>query len=109
IRQYRLKRAVTLLRSGLNVSETAYRVGFTSASYFSNSFKEFYGEAPSAQNRVTNEGTGAGEPPHLPSGADTRRGEQEWTARRGNRGGPPVGDNRVNGPPGGNGDGRPGG
>lgn len=73
IRQYRLKKAATLLRAGLNVSETAYRVGFTSASYFSNSFKEFYGEVPSAQSRVTDEGAGAGESGHLPSGAGTRR------------------------------------
>ena len=48
IRQYRLKRAAALLQSGLNVSETAYRVGFTSISYFSNSFKKFYGVVPSA-------------------------------------------------------------
>src|SRR5690606_37814841 len=48
VKQYRLKRAARLLRSGMNVSETAYGVGFASVSYFSNSFKEFYGVVPSA-------------------------------------------------------------
>ena len=48
IRRYRLQKAVLLLQSGLNVSEVAFRVGFRSASYFSNSFREFYGVIPSA-------------------------------------------------------------
>lgn len=53
IRQYRLKKAVTLLQSGFNVSETAYRVGFASDSYFSKSFKDFYGAAPSVHVNET--------------------------------------------------------
>lgn len=47
ISQYRLKKAGELLKSGCNVSETAYKVGFKSPSYFSVSFKEFYGVTPS--------------------------------------------------------------
>ncbi len=30
----------------MNVSEVAYRVGFASHSYFSSSFKEFFGMSP---------------------------------------------------------------
>lgn len=47
IRQYRLKKAAGFLAAGYNVSETAYKVGFDKPSYFSMSFKEFYGVAPS--------------------------------------------------------------
>ncbi|PSR56569.1 hypothetical protein AHMF7605_25265 [Adhaeribacter arboris] len=47
IRQYRLNRAVELLRSGCSVSETAYRVGFESPSYFATVFKEFHHQSPS--------------------------------------------------------------
>ncbi|MVM29023.1 response regulator [Spirosoma sp. HMF4905] len=46
IRQYRLRRAVDLLRAGNNVSETAYKVGFESPSYFTKLFKEFYQQTP---------------------------------------------------------------
>ncbi|GAB3989468.1 hypothetical protein GCM10028807_14440 [Spirosoma daeguense] len=46
MRQYRLRRAVDLLRIGYNVSETAYRVGFESPSYFTKLFKEFYNQTP---------------------------------------------------------------
>lgn len=48
IRQYRLKKAGELLKSGYRISEVAYRVGFDTPSYFSASFKAFYGVAPSA-------------------------------------------------------------
>lgn len=47
IRQYRLKKAAELLRAGQQVSEVAYSVGFDTASYFSVSFKAFYGMTPS--------------------------------------------------------------
>ncbi len=47
IRKYRLKKAAAVLRSGKSVSETAYLTGFESPSYFSTSFKEMYGIAPS--------------------------------------------------------------
>ena len=47
IKQYRLKASALLLRSGCSVSEVAYRTGFESPFYFSASFKEFYGVAPS--------------------------------------------------------------
>ena len=46
IRQYRLRRAIDLLRAGYNVSETAYKVGFESPSYFTKLFKEFYHQTP---------------------------------------------------------------
>lgn len=48
IRNIRLKQAGTLLtEKKLSISEVAYATGFTSASHFSNSFKEFYGMSPS--------------------------------------------------------------
>jgi len=47
IRQYRLKRAASLLQSGCRVSEVAYRTGFESPFYFSASFKDLYGISPS--------------------------------------------------------------
>ncbi|MCY7359846.1 MAG: response regulator [Rudanella sp.] len=47
IRQYRLRRAAELLRAGHPVSETADLVGFSTASYFSLVFREFYQQTPS--------------------------------------------------------------
>jgi signal transduction histidine kinase/DNA-binding response OmpR family regulator/ligand-binding sensor domain-containing protein len=47
IRNYRLKKAATFLKSGKNASETAYLVGFESPAYFATSFKEFYQKTPS--------------------------------------------------------------
>lgn len=47
IRKMRLERARDLLAQGAgNVSEVAYRVGFSSASYFSTCFSEHFGVAP---------------------------------------------------------------
>lgn len=47
LRNYRLKRAAQLLRSGVTVSESAYQVGFESPAYFSKCFREFYQQSPS--------------------------------------------------------------
>ena len=48
IRSVRLQKAMALLQnSGLNVSEIAYEVGFTSPQYFSRMFKEEFGFPPS--------------------------------------------------------------
>ncbi|MEJ7768055.1 MAG: helix-turn-helix domain-containing protein, partial [Chitinophagaceae bacterium] len=47
IRQYRLQKATTLLLSGLDITEAAYKVGFSSPSYFSQCFREQYGITPS--------------------------------------------------------------
>ncbi|QJW91522.1 response regulator [Spirosoma taeanense] len=46
IRQYRLRKAIDLLRLGHNASETAYMVGFESPSYFTKVFREFYQQTP---------------------------------------------------------------
>lgn len=47
IKTLRMKQAAYLLASNqVNVSEVAYRVGFSSHSYFSSSFKEFFGMTP---------------------------------------------------------------
>ena len=47
IKTFRMKQAAYLLANNqVNVSEVAYRVGFSSHSYFSSSFKEFFGLSP---------------------------------------------------------------
>ncbi|NIJ53772.1 hybrid sensor histidine kinase/response regulator transcription factor [Dyadobacter arcticus] len=46
LRNYRLKRAAQFLKQGYNSSETAYKTGFDSASYFSKCFREFYHVTP---------------------------------------------------------------
>ncbi|WP_229254081.1 response regulator [Dyadobacter sp. NIV53] len=46
IRQYRLRKAIDLLRAGNNASETAYLLGFESPSHFSKVFREFYQRTP---------------------------------------------------------------
>lgn len=47
IRNYRLKKAVQLLRnSDNNISEVAYLTGFNSRNYFSRSFRQVFGMSP---------------------------------------------------------------
>ncbi len=47
IKSLRLKQAAYLLiKNKVNVSEVAYKVGFSSPSYFSNSFREYFGMVP---------------------------------------------------------------
>ena len=51
IRCVRLQEARMLLSKGtMTVSEIAYRTGFTSPSYFTKCYTEFFGELPSARN-----------------------------------------------------------
>lgn len=47
VRNYRLNRAADFLREGLSSSESAYKAGFDSPSYFTKCFREFYGLTPS--------------------------------------------------------------
>ncbi|MBD2705423.1 response regulator [Spirosoma sp. BT702] len=47
LRNYRLKKAAQLLRSGASVGEAAFQVGFESPSYFSKCFRELYQVSPS--------------------------------------------------------------
>ena len=47
IRSFRLKQAAYLLvHNHVNVSEVAYKVGFSTHSYFSSSFREYFGLSP---------------------------------------------------------------
>lgn len=46
IRQYRLRKAAELLRSGRNVSETADLTGFSTPSHFATVFREAYQQTP---------------------------------------------------------------
>ena len=53
IKEYRLKRALTMLTSeDKNVSEVVYALGLSSRSYFSKIFKEKYGIPPSSLRKV---------------------------------------------------------
>lgn len=47
IRRYRLQKAAIMLASGQTVAQTAYSVGFETPSYFTQCFKEQYGQTPS--------------------------------------------------------------
>ena len=47
IRQYRLQNATSLMLGGQDITTAAYRVGFSSPSYFTQCFKEQYGVTPS--------------------------------------------------------------
>lgn len=47
IQNYRLKRAADFLQQGHTSTETAYRVGFDTPSYFARRFRELYGLSPS--------------------------------------------------------------
>jgi len=47
IRQYRLQNATILLLHGDDITTAAYKVGFSSASYFTQCFKDQYGVTPS--------------------------------------------------------------
>ena len=67
IREYRLERALEILRhEDVTASEVAYRVGFSSSTYFSTSFLKLYGYTPgevknrteqSASSIITNSNT----------------------------------------------------
>ena len=47
IKSFRMKQAAWLLvNNKVNVSEVAYRVGYSSHSYFSNSFRDYFGMTP---------------------------------------------------------------
>ena len=47
IKSFRMKQAAYLLvNNKVNISEVAYRVGYSSHSYFSSSFREYFGLSP---------------------------------------------------------------
>ncbi|SEC71051.1 TolB amino-terminal domain-containing protein [Maribacter dokdonensis] len=57
IREYRLKRALEILKQeDITASEVAYRIGFSSATYFNTSFHKFYGYTPGdVKSRISRE------------------------------------------------------
>ena len=62
IRQIRLQKAKQMLcQTDLSVSEIAYSVGFTSSSYFSKCYKDYFGVAPKRQPRQDRSDTPAQE------------------------------------------------
>jgi AraC-like DNA-binding protein len=53
LRNMRLKKAKTILYEGeTNITETAYLVGYSSASHFTKAFKEHFGITPSCYIRT---------------------------------------------------------
>jgi AraC-like DNA-binding protein len=55
IREIRLEKALELLNTGsYSIGEIAYMVGFNSPTYFSTSFKEYFGYSPSVSNQNGN-------------------------------------------------------
>jgi TolB-like protein/AraC-like DNA-binding protein len=63
IREYRLGKALDLLKDGQHsVSEVAYLVGFSSASYFSRCFAHLYGHPPNQAGKIEPFGQKAGPP-----------------------------------------------
>jgi len=57
IRQVRLKKAMEILgETSLTVSEVSFRVGFSSTSYFTKCFREFYGYPPGEVGKQTENG-----------------------------------------------------
>jgi len=64
IREYRLKRSLEILKEeNVTASEVAYRVGFSSATYFSTSFHKFYGFTPGdVKSRSNDENVTTGSP-----------------------------------------------
>ncbi|MEN8203758.1 MAG: helix-turn-helix domain-containing protein, partial [Bacteroidota bacterium] len=63
IREYRLRKALDLLKEGQHtVSEVAYLVGFSSATYFSRCFAGLYGHPPSQADKVESFGKDTGPP-----------------------------------------------
>ena len=52
IKKVRLNQAKRLItEEGLSLAEVAYKIGYTSPSYFSTAFKQFFGESPSEYKR----------------------------------------------------------
>ena len=55
LRIARLKKAASLLAaSEKSISEVAYEVGFTSPSYFTKCYKEYFGETPTSRLKMKN-------------------------------------------------------
>ncbi|WP_172255065.1 AraC family transcriptional regulator [Saccharibacillus deserti] len=58
VTDYRIRRSMELLRGDVNVTETAYRVGFASASHFIEKFRVKTGITPLAYKRKEGNGNG---------------------------------------------------
>ena len=46
IRRVKLEEALRLMRTGRNITETAFSLGFSSSQYFATSFKKYFGRTP---------------------------------------------------------------
>ena len=56
IREYRLERAKQMIEDQhANVSEIAFSLGFNSVSYFSKSYKDYFGQNPKKSNSKTHD------------------------------------------------------
>lgn len=53
LREYRLKRALTLLKTDLTIAQTAFDCGFSSPSYFTKCFQDSFGISPLSYQKET--------------------------------------------------------
>lgn len=78
IREYRLKRALEILsKEDITASETAYRVGFSSATYFNTCFHKFYGYTPGEVKSRTTPEIEERNKPYIPKKANTLKVDSE--------------------------------
>lgn len=54
IKEYRLQKSAVILSAGYSIHETSNRVGFKTASYFTQCFKAYYHQTPSEFARQAN-------------------------------------------------------
>lgn len=74
IREVRLEEARKLLRNDVaTASEIAYRVGFSSPSYFNKCFQKFYGFPPGEVKKITDESTYQKKDPGVTRSLDTEK------------------------------------
>lgn len=78
IREIRLKKAWELLQDeSFTVSEVAFRTGFSSPSYFSSIFHEFFGYSPGEARNVSNQGAQGKENTPVPVGITARKKQKK--------------------------------
>ncbi|WP_432464647.1 helix-turn-helix domain-containing protein [Agarivorans sp. QJM3NY_33] len=53
LNQLRIRKAMTLIETGLSITDVAYRVGYNDSNYFSTKFKCITGQSPSAYKSHT--------------------------------------------------------
>ena len=55
IREYRIQKSLIILKAGYSIHETSHRVGFKTASYYTQCFKSYFHQTPSQFIRLLNQ------------------------------------------------------